>query len=200
METQAFKLSLEDRKDCIADVAANIFYDRGYKSASLQDIAEMVGISKAAVYHYFKTKEEILYYIIDNHTNYCMDALQKCIDRCKEENLNPLETFRNVVIAYASVLNKDTVVPLLILRERHQLTGEYKPGLHQIEQNIFRCLRKEAKKVTHIKKGYNLNAISFLFISYSHWLKYWLKEDGELTTKNAIEQAMDIIFYGMLEK
>jgi|GEM_PF-1459565 len=200
METQVFKLSLEDRKNYIADVAAKIFYDKGYKSASLQDIAEMVGISKAAVYHYFKTKEDILYYIIDNHTNYCMDALQNCIDRCEEENLPRLETFRNLAIAYASVLNKDTVVPLLILRERHQLTGEYKSRLYQIEQKIFRYLRKEAEKVTDIKEGYNLNAISFLIISYSHWMKYWLKENRELTTEDAIEQAMDIIFFGMLEK
>jgi TetR/AcrR family transcriptional regulator, cholesterol catabolism regulator len=44
----------------IIEVAARMFAKRGFEGASLQDVADTVGISKTAIYHHFKSKDEIL--------------------------------------------------------------------------------------------------------------------------------------------
>jgi len=44
----------------ILDVAQELFVSQGYDKTSLRDIAERLGITKAALYYYFERKEEIL--------------------------------------------------------------------------------------------------------------------------------------------
>ena len=47
-------------RDEILDAAAELFTTRGYASTSTRAIAEAVGIRQASLYHYFKTKDELL--------------------------------------------------------------------------------------------------------------------------------------------
>ncbi len=48
------------RKQKIIDTAAMLFYKKGYRSTTLGDVAKLLDISKAALYHYVGSKEEIL--------------------------------------------------------------------------------------------------------------------------------------------
>ncbi|MCS6867707.1 TetR/AcrR family transcriptional regulator, partial [Thermus sp.] len=50
-------------KDRILEEAAKLFTEKGYEATSVQDIAQAVGLSKAALYHHFAGKEEVLYAI-----------------------------------------------------------------------------------------------------------------------------------------
>lgn len=47
----------------VINAAAELFDARGYHLTSMEDIAEAVGIRKPTLYHYFKSKDEILYRI-----------------------------------------------------------------------------------------------------------------------------------------
>ncbi len=47
-------------RDEILDAAAELFTTRGYTSTSTRGIAEAVGVRQASLYHYFKTKDDIL--------------------------------------------------------------------------------------------------------------------------------------------
>jgi AcrR family transcriptional regulator len=49
-----------DTRAQIREVALELFAEQGYDKTSLREIAERLGITKAAVYYHFKTKEEIL--------------------------------------------------------------------------------------------------------------------------------------------
>lgn len=48
------------RKAELLDVAKTLFYERGYAHTTLQDIADRMGFTKAAVYYYARNKEELL--------------------------------------------------------------------------------------------------------------------------------------------
>lgn len=51
------------RRDEIIREAALLFLDSGYRGASMETLAERVGIAKPTLYHYFRRKEDILYEI-----------------------------------------------------------------------------------------------------------------------------------------
>jgi len=55
-----------DTRDQIRTLALALFAERGYDGTSLREIAERLGITKAAVYYHFKTKEEILASLVDD--------------------------------------------------------------------------------------------------------------------------------------
>lgn len=46
--------------ESIVSVAARLFLERGFDKTSIQDIADTAGISKGAIYHHFKSKDEII--------------------------------------------------------------------------------------------------------------------------------------------
>ena len=51
-------------KDRITEAALRLFSEKGYLGTSLSDIAKQVGISKAALYKHFASKQEILDHIV----------------------------------------------------------------------------------------------------------------------------------------
>jgi TetR/AcrR family transcriptional regulator, cholesterol catabolism regulator len=54
------------RRDEILRVAARVFRNKGYRSATLNDIADEFGFTRAALYYYFKSKEQILVAVIES--------------------------------------------------------------------------------------------------------------------------------------
>ena len=189
--------SFQDRKEYIANIASTIFCKKGYKTASLQDIAKKGNLSKAGIFHYFKTKEDILSYILIRNSDNFIAILKSCIKENGERNFDREMSLRNLINTYATHVNKWKEGRLLTLQERHQLTGKNKKALLKKERMLFHLIKDELKKVKQIDKRYNLNVVSFLIIAMSHWLGYWLDEDGELSQEQAISQNIDIVFRGI---
>jgi AcrR family transcriptional regulator len=52
------------RADEIVDIAARLFYERGYQGVSTRALAQAAGIQGGSLYHHFSSKEEILYRIV----------------------------------------------------------------------------------------------------------------------------------------
>jgi AcrR family transcriptional regulator len=55
-----------DTREAIRTVALELFAEQGYGKTSLREISERLGVTKAAVYYHFKTKEEILVSLIED--------------------------------------------------------------------------------------------------------------------------------------
>lgn len=55
----------EARRNSILDAAAEVFRTKGYQGARLEDVAELVGVTKASVYYYFPKKSDMLIEICD---------------------------------------------------------------------------------------------------------------------------------------
>jgi AcrR family transcriptional regulator len=70
----------------VLDHASRIFCEKGYEGASMRDLSRATGMSLAGLYHYFESKEELLY-LIQKHTfTTIIDSL-----RCKLENSGDAE-------------------------------------------------------------------------------------------------------------
>jgi len=131
----------------------------------LQDVAQRAKISKAGLYHYFQSKEDILAYLLIKNTDRFLGVLAGSIQKSQANGLAPRIAFQELVRTYADYLNRNKEVRLLVLRDRHQLTGKNQRDLFKREQAIFHLLKNELKKIPDIHKGSDPNVISFLIIS-----------------------------------
>lgn len=77
----------------ILDTAERLFVEKGYDSASLQDIIDETGLSKGAIYHHFSSKEDIFYFVCDRIGQKNVEALSKVRD---DNRLNGLEKLRTI--------------------------------------------------------------------------------------------------------
>jgi AcrR family transcriptional regulator len=57
------RLTRRDRQ--ILDAAVEVFARRGYVQASVQDVADAVGLLKGSLYHYIRSKDDLLYRVLD---------------------------------------------------------------------------------------------------------------------------------------
>ena len=63
MNSPARKSSKRDEE--VLEAAIKVFYERGYAEATVQDVANEVGILKGSLYHYISTKEDLLYRLFE---------------------------------------------------------------------------------------------------------------------------------------
>jgi TetR/AcrR family transcriptional regulator len=73
-------LSVE-KKNTIINAAMEAFGSNGYKKASISDIAASAGISKAMVFHYFGTKKDLYFYLLDYSSDLILDEIEAKFDR-----------------------------------------------------------------------------------------------------------------------
>ncbi len=72
----------EETVNLILDVSFRLFMEKGYEHTSIQDIiAHLGGLSKGAIYHHFKSKEDILVAVTDRMTAESNQMLAEIRDR-----------------------------------------------------------------------------------------------------------------------
>jgi AcrR family transcriptional regulator len=80
--------SVKKRDREVLDAAAKVFYERGYSDASVQDVADELGILKGSLYHYIDTKEDLLFRLLEETHNEVHRVLEE-VDAV--EGLTPLQ-------------------------------------------------------------------------------------------------------------
>jgi TetR/AcrR family transcriptional regulator, cholesterol catabolism regulator len=194
-----FGKSLEEKREYIAKIAGDVFFSKGYKDSSLQDISERGNISKAGIYHYFRTKEDILVYLLLKNTEQGVQALKDSLKDSQEKGFNARKSFEALIKTYAAYLLKNKKTSRLVLRERHQLSGKNRKVLQDQERAIFLFIRDELKKLPGLNPELNLSLISFQIISMNHWMGYWFKDRDDLSQTAALDQSVHLIFDGILK-
>jgi AcrR family transcriptional regulator len=100
----------------IQQVALELFSERGYEATSLREIAERLGVTKAALYYHFRTKDEIVQSLFEDQLAE-LDALIAWA----EGQPPTLETRREFIRRYADLLQRRRHFKVLRFFERDQL-------------------------------------------------------------------------------
>jgi AcrR family transcriptional regulator len=111
-----------DTRDRILDTALDLFIEKGYDAVSLREIAEQVGVTKAALYYHFSSKEDIFRALVA--------PIREVSDLLVEGLLTPA-TPQSWARAWESVI--DWILPrrrlLELLQNNHQMMHELGPDL-----------------------------------------------------------------------
>ncbi|EJQ47768.1 MULTISPECIES: TetR/AcrR family transcriptional regulator [Bacillus] len=73
-------MKIKDSKQTIEKiltVSATLFSEKGFDKTSIQDIVDSIGMSRGAIFHHFKSKEDILDAVIERHLNYTYEMLEQ---------------------------------------------------------------------------------------------------------------------------
>ena len=84
---------MSDLRQQILITAKNLFIQQGYHGLSMRQIAEALGVSKAALYYYFRDKEELLLAILDSY----LDEMEAALQRIQQEQIGARQQIRALV-------------------------------------------------------------------------------------------------------
>jgi AcrR family transcriptional regulator len=130
----ARKRSLDEgpvlRGQIIAEAAA-LFYERGYGSSSIRDIAEAAGISSSTMYHYFANKQEVLYAIT---SKFMTDFVAATVPVLRDRAHTPTARIRDVVRIHLEMSDDRRSELLVGTAVRYALNPEQRREVIKLQQ------------------------------------------------------------------
>jgi AcrR family transcriptional regulator len=141
----------------VLDAALKLIAERGVSGTSLQMIADAMGVTKAAVYRQFKTKEDIVIAITERELGRLEDALEAA--EAEESRLRAREMLLDRVIDQA-IERRGTVSVLQFDPVIIRLQAEYEPFQRFIERLYAALLGTEAGPQARLHAAMLSSAIS----------------------------------------
>ncbi len=159
--------------------AAAAFRRRGYHNTSMVLIAKSLGLSKAALYYYVKSKEEILY---ECHMM-IYDAMDAAVKSVRGKGKTGLDKLQFLYGSFADLLTRDG---LGLLADVDSLKGKYQTTVLKrrgtIERAVTRLVRQGMKDGS-IKPA-DARVTVFFLMGALNWLNVWYEPGGRLSGKD----------------
>jgi AcrR family transcriptional regulator len=107
-----------DTRSRLRQLALEMFAEQGYEKTSLREIAERLGVTKAALYYYFKSKEDIVRSLIEDY----VAELDELIDWAKNQP-RTADTRAEIVRRYLHIVANGTAVFRMLHQNQAAVSG-----------------------------------------------------------------------------
>lgn len=180
----------------ILDAAAKLFAAHGFEGASLNDVAQAVGVTKAAVYHYFPTKKDIF-------DEMMVDLLERqYVAVGTEVNLaeSPPEKLKAFMRAQAEFLEANHAAFVVMLHgfggiEKNHWT-EQQLALRDRYEQLLRTLLADGKASGAFAVD-DVATAARAVLSLMNWMVRWFRPDGKTRAADFALQYYKLIVSGL---
>jgi AcrR family transcriptional regulator len=183
-------------RDSILKAAAEIFQEKGYHAASMQDIAEAVALKKGSLYHHVSSKQEILLALLDE----ALDLIVRRLQPIQLKNISPSNKLRQAMKAYLKFLADQRSLSSVLLLEHRSLKPEYKdlhiPQRDRVEQIWHEFISEGISKGEFHSTQPSITTKAILGVL--NWTVTWYREDGPLSADEIADQIADLVIKGLL--
>ncbi len=180
----------ERKRQVVLRTAARIFSARGFHQTTLADVADALNLSKPALYHYFKSKDEILLEI--QHA-----AIAQMTQAAPDEG-NGRERLVAFVRRYVQMITDEFGTCLImtgVLPLEPKNRQSIRAGSKAVEQVVRDILRQGVEDGSIAPCDPKITAM--FFFGALNWIPYWYRAGGELDTDKLAERAVDFAMTGL---
>ncbi len=184
-----------DKSREIFDRAVRIFKEKGYHAASVQDIADAVGLQKGSLYHYITGKEDLLFQIFDQGSRPLTRRLEEIV---AAPDPAPVKLER-AIEAHLSELCGQLDIFTVYLSERRALDGRHHSRVRAQGQRHARLLEQIIRQ--GIRSGefrpVNPPMTARALLGMCNWLYQWYSPEGHLSPEAIAHIFSDLVLSGM---
>ena len=186
----------------ILDAAAQIFFEKGYEGASMRDLSRQSGMSLSGLYHYFDSKEKLLY-LIQRHT------FLTILDRLRERlagNMDPEEGLRIFIRNHLEYFIANTKAMKVLSHEADMLKGNYGQEIQQIKRQYYRICLDLLENIRRARLGKNAppptrhqhrTEVLALF-GMMNWIYTWYNPQIDPPATELAEEMAELYLRGVL--
>jgi len=185
-------------REDILEAAAQVFRQKGFHGASMQDIATAVKLQKPSLYHHVSSKQEILLALLDR----ALELLLERISAITSQDLPPDEKLQKMIGAYLEILAANTDISAVLLFE-HRSLERRQHARHVPNRDRFEALWRDVLSEGVAAKRFKcddpaLTARAILGIM--NWTITWYRPDGPLKIEEIAAQYSNLLLNGLLKK
>jgi AcrR family transcriptional regulator len=178
--------------------AARIFAEKGYHSTTMRDISRETQVSLAGLYHYCRSKEELLFLIQDNCFGHVLERLQERL----QETIEPIEKLRLVIENHLSFFAANMAEMKVLSHEADSLAGEMRAHVSNKKQQYTQLVRQilsaaqQAQTVDNQKV--DLTVATYALFGMMNWIYNWYDPRGLLSVTELIGNITRLFLSGFL--
>ncbi len=178
----------------IGRVAARLFNAKTYLETSMEDVAKAARVSKGAIYHYFSSKSELLFFVLDNYMTLLLEDLQEDLDR-----IDRAEAKLKYVIARHIELYTDHVSEAkTLLHDVHCLSTSQFKVVAEKERRYYKIVAGVLAEVLH--ESYpdeRLKVMTFMLFGMCNWIYAWYDSKGSVKPEELSDTIFRLFLYGI---
>ena len=188
----------ESQRLAILENAAETFAEAGYAACSMTDIAKKSGASKARLYHYYESKDAILYDLLDRHTTQLLGIADAARERARREGIKPRDELQAMIAGFLDAYRTARTRHIALLNDVKFLRESQRERIIERERAVvdaFAAALKRAfpRRVT----AANQRALTMLLMGSMNWTFTWLKPDGPLSYADYAAEVTRVLFKGL---
>lgn len=185
----------EQKASAILDAAAKLFAKTGFPSAKMEDIAKACGASKSMIYHYFKTKDDVLFAMLKEHLQQIVDAIET-IDQDIDDHDALLNSFVQIYIQKSAAARRRNVIAMndvrFLPKSRQSQLIAIERRLISLTANLLRRLHPDLGE--HLYSPYALMLLGVL-----NWSDTWYNPGGTIKPQELSERISALFLRGFIE-
>jgi AcrR family transcriptional regulator len=185
-----------DRTIDIYTKAAEIFHAQGFDATSMSNIAAAVDLTKAGLYYYIESKEDLLFAIM----NYAMENLETKVIEPSQVFTDPQERLESIIALHARLLIGGNKAITILTDEIEGLKPKHRRAILDRKRVYMEFVRDtlEALRTAGKLRDVNSTVATFSLFGTLLWLPRWYRPDGPLNHDQIVQEITNIATGGLI--
>ena len=190
--------SRHDQKlELILRTSARIFAEKSYHSTSMRDISRATGVSLAGLYHYCKSKEELLFLIQDH----CFGRVLERVEERTQEVNDPFEKLHIFIDNHLSFFAANMAEMKVLSHEAESLAGDLHARVSTRKEKyakLARSILRDIQDSRPAKARIDLTVATYALFGMMNWIYNWYDPRGKLSVNQLVDNITGLFLHGFL--
>jgi AcrR family transcriptional regulator len=184
------------RLEAIYQTAAELICRKGYEATTLGEIGAAVGLTKAGLYHYVKSKDELLYGMV----NYAMDRVEEEVVAPARQIEDPKERLRAVTVNYVRLIMRTGGSLTMAIDESNKLQRARARRAQRRRRAFYDFIHQtiESAKEEGYLPGIDASIAALSFFGVILFMAEWYRPGGSLASEEVARQILSLTVDRML--
>lgn len=188
----------ESQREQILGVAAEAFARASYPSTSMAELAAACGTSKARLYHYYASKDAILFDLLDRYTKRLMLIIAEVEALGQRRGLTEQETFHELVRAFLNEYETSQTRHIALLNDVKFLVDDQREIVLNRQRDVVAAFSRQLARAFpgRVNKN-NQTALTMMLFGMINWTFTWLKPGGRMRYRDFADEVIGVIERGL---
>lgn len=183
-----------EKREAVLHAAVHCFNEKGFHATSLDDVANALSVTKPTIYHYFGSKDEILFECVRRG----LESILEAAEAGEARSGGGLERLRRLMLDYATIMTKDFGMCVTRTAD-HELSAESRARFRSLKREIDQTVRRVVEQGMAdgtIEAG-DPRLVTFTLTGALNWIARWFDPNGPLTPRQVAEGCVATLVAGL---
>lgn len=187
------RLPRGERREQLIESASELFVDRGYHAAGMDEIADRAGVSKPVLYQHFASKLDLYLAVLAQHVEILVTSVQEALSTTTDNR----QRLHDAVQAFFDFIEDDAQGYRLIFENDYvtepQVAAQVRVATESCTDAVFALISQDSGLEPHRAR---MIAVGLVALSVNS-ARYWLDAEKPVSKKAAVEGTVQFAWGGL---